>query len=84
MLEAFDQHPVHAGVQLRQHVVHAGLRRLLVFAHQRHAPVGREQHLVGTGLAVAPAVLAFAIHIKVMVGMLDDRDPQPMLLHQHH
>jgi hypothetical protein len=64
--------------------VHAQLSRLLVFAHQRQAPIGREQHLISASLAVTPAVLALLVHIKVMVGMLDDRDPEPALLHQHH
>jgi hypothetical protein len=57
--------------------VHRQLGRLLVFAHQRQAAIGGQQHLIGAGLAVAPAVLALAVDIEIMVGMLDDRDAEP-------
>jgi len=35
--------------------------------------VGRQQHRRRTGLARAPAVLAGAVDVEVVVGMLDDR-----------
>ena len=82
VLEAFDQHPVHARIEFGQHVVHRQLRGTGEFAHQRQTAIRGQHHFIGARLAVAPAVLALVIDIEMVVGMLDHRNAEPLRTHQ--
>ncbi|MPM97436.1 hypothetical protein SDC9_144609 [bioreactor metagenome] len=65
-------------VEFGQHLVHRQIvARRFELAHQRQALVRDDQHLERTCLAMAPAVLARHVHVEIMVGMLDHRNPQP-------
>ena len=76
VLEAFDQHPVHAFVQLGNHVVNRQLGGLLEFAHQRQPVLRRHHDLEGAGLAVAKGVFAGVVNVKTVMRVLDDRHAQ--------
>src|SRR5574340_374584 len=71
-LVAFDEHEV-ARRQLRHKAVQAR-RRVAMLDQQRGAMVGGQQHGCGAGLARAPAVLAGAVDVEVVVGVFDHRD----------
>ena len=77
-LEAFDQHPVHAGIELGQQSMHADGAGRLELAHHGQAPVGGHGHLVSPGLTVAPGVLADVVDIEIMVRVLDHRHAQAL------
>ncbi len=59
---------------MAEQFVQRRLRLLAPLVHQRPAVAAGEQHLGGAGLAVAVGILALAVDVETVVGVLDDRD----------
>ena len=83
-LEAFDQYPVYAVVQLGNQVVHRQVRLTLELAHQRQPLARSHDDLEGTGFAVAKRILAFVIDVELVVRVLDHRHAQAAQLERRN